>query len=159
MLVSNELATDEALRLSRTTGFPVPSEQPEAFSGLVAGLVNAANRSGVDPSAIVTECLQLSPHCPTDFDLLRAAEALRESLRQGWKPPPERVCPLCGGSGWREAFALHTREATGSGGAFTRKEPITREVYESLKGKLDDQKQVVYSGSKRCSCRRESSAA
>lgn len=83
MLISTERAADETVRLERTIGYP---RDPDAFSRLRDGLVAACSRHGISPERVITRCLEISKHCPTDFDLFQVAESLREI--EPWKPDP-----------------------------------------------------------------------
>lgn len=105
---------------------------------------------------MVSSRLLLSDQRPTPADFAKMAmDAKREQqAQQSWQPPSQNshVCPRCFGTGMEIVFSLHTREGQGEF-AYTRKEPITREVFDSFNGgKLDPITQGVYSGAKPCKC-------
>lgn len=104
MLISYEDAMDAIVRLNRTVGYP---RDPGSLTGLVDGLVQACNKTGIEPSRVIDKCLELSKFCPTDFDLLATATALRsadtptEMLLKPWRAPEAPSCEFCYGTGWR----------------------------------------------------------
>ncbi len=93
MLISNEDATDEVVRLERTIGYP---KDTDGLGRLRDGLINACNRYGVQPNKIIDECLAASQHCPTDYDLFQVAKGIRGP--ETWKAPD--VPPDNGPGAW-----------------------------------------------------------
>lgn len=65
---------------SRSHNFP---QEETAFIALVNGLMRASKITGISPSDIVEECLQISKFCPTDFDLLSVARDMAGPARVG----------------------------------------------------------------------------
>jgi hypothetical protein len=104
----------------------------------------------------ITTWLRTETECPTPADFTRMAKMERDEARaqESWKPTREREftgCRKCGGSGFQIIYTLTTVESR-SGSAFTKTEPITKKVWESLNGKLDPKMQRVYSGARKCDC-------
>ena len=151
MLISTEDAIDEVMRLERTVGF-VKSADAEGIAWrnrLVDGLVSACSAHGVAPNPIIDRCLELSKHCPTDFDLHTVAGIIREDARSKEKPEPtSHHCRKCNGTGWEQVYSLHTMEGEGEF-RFKRRDWITRGIYESLQGRLGEH-QTTHSGVRRC---------
>ena len=154
MLITNEEAIDQAMRLDRTIGW-VKATDDEGIAWrrrLVDGLLNACNAHGVAPKPVIDRCLELSKHCPTDFDLHTVAGIIREDLRSEEKAPPNfECCNKCNGTGWVRVFALHTPEGTGRS-SYVRKEWISEEAYRAFNKALlgPENRQEVYSGVIRC---------
>ena len=138
MLVSPDDAIDQITRLERTIGFVKGEEGIAWRNRLVDGLLNACNAHSVGPKPIIDRCLELSKHCPTDFDLHTVAGIIREEMRSQQKAPGLNSprCNKCNGTGWERVFALHTKEGEGEF-TYKRRERITQQVYESLHGGWD----------------------
>jgi hypothetical protein len=150
MLVSPDDAIDQITRLERTIGFVKGEEGIAWRNRLVDGLLNACNAHSVGPKPIIDRCLELSKHCPTDFDLHTVAGIIREEMRSQQKAPGLNSprCNKCNGTGWERVFALHTKEGEGEF-TYKRRERITQQVYESLHGRLGPN-QETYTGVRRC---------
>lgn len=92
---------------------------------------------------------------PADFTLMALEEKREARAQESWKqpgPPKAIVCQKCHGTGWHFLYKLQTREGHG-GSSFTKTDSITKEVFDSFSGgKLDPQKQKVYSEAKPCDC-------
>lgn len=145
MLISLEDASGEAQRLDRTIGFP---KDHDARGRLVVGLMNACHRHGVAPDRVVSKCLEMSQHCPTDYDFFKIAESLREF--ESWKPREKLKCTRCNDTGFETIFMLHTREGHGEH-SYVKKERITRDAFDSFSGgKLDPHIQSVFCGARKC---------
>jgi hypothetical protein len=135
---------------SRCANYP---RDDDSLKALAQGLQRAASTYHVSMCDIVERCLESSDRCPTDYNLMEAARALKPPD----SPDLERTlkCPhgLCDGSGWRERYMLHTHHAgNGDTPAYVEKEPITFQQYEDLSRHLDWLTQKVYAGRFRCKC-------
>lgn len=92
MLVSEEDAMDQAVRLSRHRDYP---RDPVGLRGLVEGIMKACEVASVTPERIVDAAMTTSDRCPTDFVLLNIAKDIRGP--ETWKPEP---IPPDTSSGW-----------------------------------------------------------
>lgn len=147
MLPKNEEERNGLLALvrkfSRCANYP---RDPQSEAALVDGLQRAA--VGMEHArTIVQRWSEVSPKCPTDFDLRETAHGLMGPV--SWSQ--ERTsCPLgvCDGSGFVTEYWLHTCEGRG-GSRFVKRERITPEVFKA--GKVGDG-QKMYEGSRQCDC-------
>lgn len=137
-------AFDEVTSFQRCPNFP---RDPKGVKALAKGLIRASEITGVAMEAIVARCAESSEYCPTDFDLLAAARAVAPNKPEN----VTRTCPhgTCDGSGWVQAFALHTHH---SNPTYVEKTAISGEEYDRLKSKVDWRTQMVYEARKRCQC-------
>lgn len=99
-----------------------------------------------------------------DFTEYPGPEVLARMIRNQFEPTgenqpyqrPERqsnACSHCGGCGYIRRFTLVTVERPREGSVFTRVETLTEQQFDLFNGgKLDPQKQRVYSGVAKCEC-------
>ncbi len=139
---------DMAVRaFSRCQNWP---KDRTGIAGLVEGLERAASRFGVPVARIITECVETSPYCPTDADLINIARGLKPADPD----PGQRECPLqlCDGSGWRQIYHMHSHHPKAGGGEWIERVTITREAFDDLSRKVDWKAQMVYESRYRCAC-------
>ena len=67
-------------------------------------------------------------------------------------PSHSHVCLKCGGCGWKISWVLHTVKTFPNGSVYTETQPLNESQFAALAGKLDPQKQKIYSGAERCEC-------
>jgi hypothetical protein len=116
-------------------------------------VLNETAKTQAEAELIVSACLRTYSTCPSPAELIESAERIRQEARSSKSWQPEWVekaspsCPKCFGGGYQFFYHLHTYD-----GFYTHKEQVTRQVYESLAGKLDPKKQRIYSSVKPCDC-------
>ena len=140
-------AFDLIVRFQRCPNYPRDSKGVHA---LAKGLMRAAEIVGISMAEIVERCSEESEFCPSDFAMLSTARGLAPQRSQA-ETQSSRNCPFgkCDGSGWKEAYVLHTRHTDPT---YVEKQRITAEQYEDLSKKVDWVKQMVFAGRSRCEC-------
>lgn len=120
----------------------------EGVEFLARGLEKAAEKLGIDPERIVTACVEISRHCPTDAELLAVAANLAQpdcvaaeheqerdwhrDMQRTYGPPVPFVCD------WTLAAARKVK---------ARESQMYREIRDSLKlksGKFADGRTVTW---------------
>ena len=149
MIADLETVTMEIERLAKKTNYP-GYDEPAKLE-----LVRIATKYARDLThlrEIVGSISEGWDHCP-DGRELREALTQAETTVPTYQARSRCKFEICDGSGWVEVFALHTYERGPAGGAFTRKEWLTFDQWFALdQQKLDPQKQVLFTGRKRCEC-------
>jgi hypothetical protein len=108
--MQSKLPEELIAAFSRNANFPRDKAGLEALS---SGLRRASEQSGVEMPDIVERCAVTSPYCPTDFDLVAAARAIKRDRTKTTVPMmTEQInCEVCQDTGWE---VLRRGEYTGS---------------------------------------------
>jgi hypothetical protein len=142
-MISEALATRQVMRLSVFNTFPQKAEgQEELIKALQSHAVNDTHAV-----RIIDAWLNESKFSPTPADIRRTSDGV-SVLEE--KATRNAECPGCSGSGFEIVWTLHTSE-TIHGSTHNRMEYVTEQNYNELRGKVDGQKQRVYSNARHCS--------
>jgi hypothetical protein len=154
-MISEALATRQVMRLSVFNTFPQKAEgQEELIKALQSHAVNDTHAV-----RIIDAWLNESKFSPTPADIRRTSDGV--SVLED-RAERDAACLGCKGTGFEFVWTLHTSETIrltqgqDSGGeeqivTHQRMDFITEAVYHDLRGKVDGQKQRVYSNARHCS--------
>lgn len=81
---------------ARASNYP---KDPAALQYLAQGLVKASNATGAPMEEIIEKCLFHSDFCPTDAQMMLAAEFIMAPPERDWRKPAQ--CDKCQDSGWQ----------------------------------------------------------
>ena len=140
-MITDTEATNEVQRMAQLESYPRWDDAARAE------LITAAQSArSLDSLATVVEgIMRNSTQCPRPSEL-------RQLLNPpaAWRPSAAKRCAVCNGTGWEIIWMLHTFESGRSN--YVRKEKLTEAQANALWPKLEPQKQMIYSGAKRCTC-------